>query len=105
MRPVASFTIVRTEIVRADGSLAGKLPAFAESRAELVRLYRAMVLTRAFDAKAIALQRTGRLGTFASSLGQEAVVVGIGARDAAGGRAAAVVSRARRAALARRHAS
>ena len=79
MRPVASFTIARTEIVRADGSLAGKLPAFAESRAELVRLYRAMVLTRAFDAKAIGLQRTGRLGTFPSSLGQEAVVVGVGA--------------------------
>ena len=35
-----------------------------------------MVLTRRFDAKAIALQRTGRLGTFASSLGQEAVAVG-----------------------------
>ena len=79
MRPVASFTIARTEIVRADGSLAGKLPAFAESRAELVRLYRAMVLTRAFDAKATGLQRTGRLGTFPSSLGQEAVVVGVGA--------------------------
>ena len=79
MRPVASFTIVRTEIVRADGLLAGKLPAFAESRTELVRLYRAMVLTRAFDAKAIGLQRTGRLGTFPSSLGQEAVVVGVGA--------------------------
>ena len=29
MRPVASFTIAHTEIVRADGSLAGKLPAFA----------------------------------------------------------------------------
>ena len=65
--------------MRADGSLAGKLPAFAESRAELVRLYRAMVLTRAFDAKAVGLQRTGRLGTFPSSLGQEAVVVGVGA--------------------------
>jgi pyruvate dehydrogenase E1 component alpha subunit len=44
---------------------------------ELVRLYRAMALTRAFDAKAIALQRTGRLGTYASSLGQEAVSVGL----------------------------
>jgi len=38
-----------------------------------------MVLTRAFDAKAIALQRTGRLGTYASSLGQEAVGVGVAA--------------------------
>jgi pyruvate dehydrogenase E1 component alpha subunit len=37
-----------------------------------------MVLARAFDAKAIALQRTGRLGTYASSLGQEAVGAGVG---------------------------
>ena len=42
MRSVASFTIARTEIVRPDGSLAGRLPAFAESRAEVVRLYRGM---------------------------------------------------------------
>jgi pyruvate dehydrogenase E1 component alpha subunit len=41
-----------------------------------VALYRALVLTRAFDAKAIALQRTGKIGTFASALGQEAVGVG-----------------------------
>ena len=36
-----------------------------------------MVLTRIFDEKAVALQRTGRLGTYASSLGQEAVGVGV----------------------------
>jgi pyruvate dehydrogenase E1 component alpha subunit len=35
-----------------------------------------MVLVRAFDMKAVALQRTGRLGTYAASLGQEAVSVG-----------------------------
>ena len=44
----------------------------------MVAMYRAMVLTRTFDAKAVALQRTGRLGTYASSLGQEAVAVGVG---------------------------
>jgi pyruvate dehydrogenase E1 component alpha subunit len=44
----------------------------------LKTLYRWMVLTRTFDTKAIALQRTGRLGTYASCLGQEAVGVGIG---------------------------
>jgi TPP-dependent pyruvate/acetoin dehydrogenase alpha subunit len=38
-----------------------------------------MVLTRVFDEKAVALQRTGRLGAYASSLGQEAVSVGVGA--------------------------
>ena len=57
----------------------GALPEFASDPAELVALYRAMVLTRTFDAKAIALQRTGRLGTYASSLGQEAVAVGVAA--------------------------
>jgi pyruvate dehydrogenase E1 component alpha subunit len=36
-----------------------------------------MVLTRAFDLKAVSLQRTGRLGTYAVSLGQEAVAVGV----------------------------
>ena len=53
------------------------VPKFATDPKERVRLYRAMVLTRAFDTKAIALQRTGRLGTYASSLGQEAVSVGL----------------------------
>ncbi len=53
------------------------LPRFARHRETLVALYSAMVRTRTFDAKAISLQRTGRLGTYASSLGQEAVAVGI----------------------------
>ena len=42
-----------------------------------------MVRTRAFDAKAIALQRTGRLGTYASSLGQEALAIGVASAMAA----------------------
>lgn len=54
------------------------MPAIATNRGALVELYSAMVLTRTFDAKAVALQRTGRLGTYASSLGQEAVSVGVG---------------------------
>ena len=45
----------------------------------LVRLYRQMVLTRLFDQKAVALQRTGRIGTYAPTLGQEAIGVAIGA--------------------------
>lgn len=45
---------------------------------ELTALYRAMHLLRSFDAKAVALHRTGKLGTFPSSLGQEAVFVGLG---------------------------
>lgn len=49
------------------------------SESHLIYLYRMMVLTRIFDANAITLQRTGQLGTYPSTLGQEAVAVGIGA--------------------------
>ncbi len=62
-----------------DGSVVGILPEFARDAREMVPLYRAMLLTRSFDEKAVALQRTGRLGTYASSLGQEAVGVGVAA--------------------------
>ncbi|HSG96234.1 MAG TPA: thiamine pyrophosphate-dependent enzyme, partial [Afifellaceae bacterium] len=65
--------------LRPDGTAIGGLPGFAENRREMVALYRLMVLTRRFDEQAIALQRTGRLGTYASSLGQEAVAVGAAA--------------------------
>ena len=61
----------------AEGEPTQPLPEFVRDPTALIPLYRAMVLTRAFDAKAIALQRTGQLGTFASSLGQEAVGVGV----------------------------
>jgi 2-oxoisovalerate dehydrogenase E1 component alpha subunit len=76
---VASFAIACTRILRADGSIEGDTPDWAQDRGELLRLYRAMVLARTFDARAVALQRTGRLGTYASSLGQEAVAVGLAA--------------------------
>jgi pyruvate dehydrogenase E1 component alpha subunit len=66
-----------TRCLDAAGRPLGQLPAFATERGELVALYDAMLRTRAFDRKAVALQRTGRLGTYASSLGQEAVSVGI----------------------------
>lgn len=68
-----------TRVLDTAGALVGRLPEFARDKDELVRLYRAMVLTRTFDTKAVALQRTGRLGTYASSLGQEAVSVGAAA--------------------------
>jgi pyruvate dehydrogenase E1 component alpha subunit len=80
---VAQFSIDFTRYLEPDGTVRGKLPEFAADPANLVALYCAMLLTRAFDAKAVALQRTGRLGTFASSLGQEAVGVGAASAMAA----------------------
>ena len=77
MTIAARFTIEFMRYIDADAKPVAELPAFAGDRRRMVELYRWMVLTRAFDAKAVALQRTGRLGTYASSLGQEAVNVGV----------------------------
>lgn len=74
---VARFEIRYGRYLDPKGKAVRPLPDFADDRAELVALYRAMVLARRFDTKAVALQRTGRLGTFASALGQEAVPVGV----------------------------
>jgi pyruvate dehydrogenase E1 component alpha subunit len=79
MTEIAKFTISSTRFLDPLGGTVAPLPEFARESAALFALYRAMVLTRTFDAKAIALQRTGRLGTYASSLGQEGVAVGLAA--------------------------
>lgn len=69
--------VSRPGFLSAEGKRLRQLPEFARDPAALISLYRAMVRTRTLDAKAVALQRTGRLGTYASSLGQEAVSVGV----------------------------
>ena len=74
---IARFEVRHRAYLTPDGSIHRQLPAFASDTRLLVRLYRAMVLVRAFDVKAVALQRTGRLGTYAASLGQEAASVGV----------------------------
>jgi 2-oxoisovalerate dehydrogenase E1 component subunit alpha len=76
---IARFEVLRRQYLAPDGTATVKLPAFAADTASLVTMYRAMVLTRAFDVKAVSLQRTGRLGTYAVSLGQEAVSIGVAA--------------------------
>lgn len=78
-RVVASFEVRSTRYLDTDGAPVDELPAWTTDRDTMVALYRAMVLTRTFDARAVSLQRSGQLGTFASSLGQEAVAVGLAA--------------------------
>src|SRR5712672_627995 len=75
---IARFEIRRRAYLAPDGAGLRSLPSFASDTALLVSFYRTMVLARAFDLKAVSLQRTGRLGTYAVGLGQEAVGVGIG---------------------------
>jgi pyruvate dehydrogenase E1 component alpha subunit len=74
---IARFDVRYRRVLAPDGTLVGDLPDAGADPATLASLYRAMVLTRTFDLKAVSLQRTGRLGTYAVSLGQEAVSVGV----------------------------
>jgi len=74
---IARFEVRQRSYLAPDGTVLRPLPDFASDIPKLLALYRGMVLTRAFDLKAVSLQRTGRLGTYAVSLGQEAVSVGI----------------------------
>ncbi len=78
MTIVATFSVEYTQFLDPQGKPTQPLPNFATNCEELVELYRRMVLTRVFDAKAVVLQRTGKMGTYPSSLGQEAVAVGLG---------------------------
>ena len=78
MTVVARFEIHYSQYLDPQGKVVQPLPKFARDSKNLVTLYRWMTLMRAYDAKAIALQRTGQLGTFASLLGHEAINAAIG---------------------------
>jgi len=78
VRKVADFAVFHTQILDADGNASGTLPPFARDAGQLRAMYKLMALTRAYDKKAVALQRTGQLGTYASCLGQEAIGTAIG---------------------------
>jgi 2-oxoisovalerate dehydrogenase E1 component alpha subunit len=78
LEAVAHFEVRYRQFLDAQGKATQPLPAFARDTATLVEFYRWMALMRAYDAKAVALQRTGQLGTYAPIVGQEAIQVGIG---------------------------
>jgi len=79
LRTVAEFAIGREQLLDASGTATGALPEFASGPEQLLAMYRMMVLCRMFDAKAINLQRTGKLGTYAPCTGHEATHVGVAA--------------------------
>ncbi len=74
---IARFEVRRHAYLAPDGTVLRPLPDFVADIGLLVSLYRGMALARAFDLKAVSLQRTGRLGTYAVSLGQEAAAIGV----------------------------
>ncbi|RAP36300.1 pyruvate dehydrogenase (acetyl-transferring) E1 component subunit alpha [Legionella quinlivanii] len=78
MTTVAQFEIQFNQCINENGEACAVLPDFAKQDQVLQDLYRIMVRTRIFDRKAIALQRTGKMGTYAPINGQEAISTAIG---------------------------
>lgn len=78
MNKIASFEVYFHQILDEHGELQQSLPANLNQTDTLESLYHMMVLLRAYDAKGIALQRTGKMGTYAPVQGQEAISCAIG---------------------------
>ncbi len=78
MQLFSDLVIPYTQFIDQHGKTTNEIPEKPYSPDLLREFYQWMVLTRQFDKKAIALQRTGQMGTYASTLGQESIGVGIG---------------------------
>ncbi len=84
MTTTASFEIQYCQYLDPEGMFLphvnqAVLPAFTRDPAELLKMYKMMVLVRTFDNKAVNLQRTGKLGTYPPALGHEAAQIGAAA--------------------------
>ncbi|MHC4811213.1 MAG: pyruvate dehydrogenase (acetyl-transferring) E1 component subunit alpha [Planctomycetota bacterium] len=71
---IDSPAVTSISILREDGSVDESLDP-GLPREELLRIHRGMVLTRVFDVRMLAMQRQGRMGTFAPGYGQEATQI------------------------------
>lgn len=72
---VQNFSVEWLQILDEQGNCDEELrPPLSEE--QIQKLYEWMILSRTFDEKAFKLQREGRLGTYASILGQEATQIG-----------------------------
>jgi pyruvate dehydrogenase E1 component alpha subunit len=72
---IETFSVEWLQILDEDGNCDEELlPSL--SYEQVKKLFEWMVLARTFDEKAFKLQREGRLGTYASILGQEAAQIG-----------------------------
>lgn len=73
-----SVQIPHTRFLDDQGQPLGELPGWVDNPELLLELYRQMNLVRVFDQKCVALQRTGQIGTYAATLGQEAIGTALG---------------------------
>ncbi len=72
---IDTFSVSRLDILDPEG-IADESLLPSLSREDSLRLYELLFLSRAFDGRALNLQREGRIGTYPSILGQEAAQVG-----------------------------
>jgi 2-oxoisovalerate dehydrogenase E1 component alpha subunit len=77
MEIIAQFSIQFLRILDEAGNINSNYES-PVSAAELIKLYEVMQTIRIFDNKAIQLQRTGKMGTYAPIHGQEAIGAAIG---------------------------
>lgn len=75
---IQAFHVDSLACLDPQGRPLGDLPAMADDTDRVLAAYRNAVLTRTFDSKAIALQRTGKCGTYPSVLGHEVIGTVIG---------------------------
>lgn len=78
MKTIAQFEINYQQYLDENANVVQDLPAFAKDNDHLMSLYRSMLFLRELDAKAVRMQRQGKMGTYPSSLGQEAVSIAVG---------------------------
>lgn len=76
-KTIATFEIKYLQYLDEHFKPTQPFPEFATPET-LLHLYRFMTLIRFLDTKAVNLQRQGKMGTYPSSRGQEAVSIGIG---------------------------
>jgi pyruvate dehydrogenase E1 component alpha subunit len=72
---IETFSVEWLQILDENGNCDAELRPSLDNE-QIKKLYEWMVLARTFDEKAFKLQREGRLGTYASILGQEAAQIG-----------------------------
>ncbi|GGY69748.1 thiamine pyrophosphate-dependent dehydrogenase E1 component subunit alpha [Marinobacter zhanjiangensis] len=78
MKQRHNFTVVSSRYLDEAGLPLDALPELASDSARLLDAYRNMVLARTLDQKIIALQRTGKCGTYPSVLGHEVIGTAVG---------------------------
>ena len=77
LKTIASFIIPYLQYLDEHSQPTQSFPTFINNDL-LIDLYKRMTLLRVFDNQMVNLHRTGKIGTFPSSLGQEAIFIPVG---------------------------